>query len=69
MGWPAVKAKQLLAALLRAGWVVARQKGSHRTLSKPGCGAIVFAFHDGEEVRPRLVAKIARQAGLSREEL
>jgi len=30
--WPSVKAKRLLAALLRIGWTVAWQKGSHRRL-------------------------------------
>ena len=64
-----MKARRLLAALLRAGWVVTRQKGSHRTLVKEGAGTLLFAFHDGEEVRPLLVAKVARHAGLKREDL
>ena len=34
--WPASKAKRVLAALLRIGWRVARQRGSHRLLSRPG---------------------------------
>ena len=34
--WRAVKAKQLLAALLRIGWTVAWQSGSHRRLKRPG---------------------------------
>ena len=29
--WPSVKAKHLLAALLRIGWQVKRQSGSHKT--------------------------------------
>ncbi len=34
--WPSVKAKRLLAALLRLGWQVKRQSGSHKTLSRDG---------------------------------
>jgi predicted RNA binding protein YcfA (HicA-like mRNA interferase family) len=44
--FPAAKARRVLAALLRIGWVVKRQSGSHRTLSRSGWPDVVFAFHD-----------------------
>ena len=44
--WPATKARRVLAALLRRGWTVKRQSGSHRTLSKADNPDVVFAFHD-----------------------
>ena len=47
--WPATKAKRLLAALLRMGWVVAWQSGSHRRLKRNGWDNFTFAFHDGDE--------------------
>jgi len=34
--WRAVKAKRLLAALLRIGWGVKRQTGLHKVLARPG---------------------------------
>ena len=34
--WPSIKAKRLLAALLRLGWQVKRQSGSHKTLVRNG---------------------------------
>ena len=35
--WPSTRARQVLAALLlRIGWVVKRQTGSHRTLAREG---------------------------------
>lgn len=34
--WKGVKVKQLLAALLRLGWKVKRQSGSHKVLERPG---------------------------------
>jgi predicted RNA binding protein YcfA (HicA-like mRNA interferase family) len=62
--WPAVKAKKVLAALLRLGWHQKRQSGSHRTLSRDGWPDLVFAFHDGDEIGPRMLARIARNSGL-----
>jgi predicted RNA binding protein YcfA (HicA-like mRNA interferase family) len=67
--WPASKARRVLAALLRAGWSIKRQTGSHRVLSKTGYEDYVFAFHDGDEVGPRMLARIAKQTGLSQKDL
>ena len=63
--WPATKARRVLAALQRIGWVVKRQSGSHRTLSRPGRPDFVFAFHDDEELGPRILARIAKHTGLT----
>jgi predicted RNA binding protein YcfA (HicA-like mRNA interferase family) len=30
---------------------------------------VIFAFHDGEEIGPRMLARIARQTGLKRTDL
>jgi predicted RNA binding protein YcfA (HicA-like mRNA interferase family) len=62
--WHAVKARLLLAALLRIGWTVAWQSGSHRRLKRPGWAPYTFAFHDQEEVGPSLLAQIAKKTGL-----
>jgi predicted RNA binding protein YcfA (HicA-like mRNA interferase family) len=67
--WPSAKAQRVLAALLRLGWTVKRQSGSHRTLQRRGSPDFVFAFHDGEEIGPRMLARIAKQTGLSRDDL
>jgi predicted RNA binding protein YcfA (HicA-like mRNA interferase family) len=48
--WPSAKAKRVLAALMKIGWTIKRQTGSHRTLSRPGWQDVIFAFHDGEEL-------------------
>jgi len=59
-----------MAALLRIGWHVKRQAaGSHRVLAREGWPDYVFAFHDGEEVGPRMLARIARRTGLKPEHL
>ena len=67
--WPAMKASRLLAALLRTGWSIERQRGSHRRLTRAGFPAMTFAFHDGDEIGPRMVAKLAKDGGLRREDL
>ncbi len=58
------KARRVLAALLRLGWRIKRQTGSHRVLECDGHPDCVFAFHDGEEIGPRMMSRIAKQTGL-----
>ena len=68
--WPATKAKRVLAALLRSGWTVKREaSGSHRTFARPGWPDVVFAFHDSEEIGPRMLGRIAKCTGLKPEDL
>jgi hypothetical protein len=52
--WETVKARRLLAALLRIGWRVKRQTGSH---------------HDNEEIGPKMLARLAKVTGLKPEDL
>ncbi|EIC30709.1 MULTISPECIES: type II toxin-antitoxin system HicA family toxin [Methylomicrobium] len=67
--WPSTKAKRVLAALLYIGWSIKRQSGSHRTLSRDGWPDFVFAFHDGEEIGPRMLTRIAKHTGLNPSDL
>jgi predicted RNA binding protein YcfA (HicA-like mRNA interferase family) len=67
--WPAVKARRLLAALFGIGWQLKRQSGSHRTLVREGWPDFVFAFHDSEEIGPRMLARIAKHTGITPEDL
>jgi predicted RNA binding protein YcfA (HicA-like mRNA interferase family) len=68
--WSATKAKRVLAALLRNGWTIKREtSSSHRVLSRPGWPDVVFAFHDGEEIGPRMLSRIAKHTGLKPKDL
>ena len=67
--WPATKAREVLAALQRIGWSVKRQSSSHRILQREGWPDFVFAFHDQEEIGPRMLARIGRQTGLKPNDL
>ena len=64
-----IKARRLLAALLRIGWSVKRQRGSHRTLERSGWPDYVFAFHDGDEIGPKMLTRIAKHTGLDPNDL
>ena len=68
--WSSTKARRVLAALLRIGWTIKRQSGtSHKVLARPGWPDVVFAFHDREEIGPRMLARIAKLTGLAPEDL
>ena len=69
MEWRTAKASQVLNALLKSGWRIKRQKGSHRILAKAGYPPYTFAFHDKEEVGPRMLARIAKHTGLTPDQL
>ncbi len=60
-----MKARRVLAALLRIGWSIKRQRGSHRTLERAGRPDYVFAFHDNEVIGPRMLARIKKSTGLT----
>ncbi|HEY1718200.1 MAG TPA: type II toxin-antitoxin system HicA family toxin [Verrucomicrobiae bacterium] len=68
--WGSRKSRQVLAALLRIGWSIKRQRGtSHRILSRESWPDFVFAFHDGEEIGPKMLSRIAKRTGLEPEDL
>lgn len=67
--WSATKAPRVLAALLRIGWTVVRQRGSHRTLAREGWQNHVFAWHDKQEIGPKMLARIGKETGLGPEDL
>lgn len=67
--WRATKARRVLAALLRLGWQIKRRSGAHRVLGRAGWPDFVFAFHDNEELGPRMLSRIAKHTGLGPEDL
>lgn len=67
--WSATRASRVLAALLRTGWTVKRQKGSHRTLERAGWPDYVFAFHDRKEIGPKMLSRVSKKTGLEPDDL
>lgn len=67
--WPATKARRVFAALERIGWKVRRQRGSHRLLVHDQMPDYEFAFHDQDEIGPKMLARIGKRTGLRPEDL
>ncbi|GCA71873.1 hypothetical protein MiYa_03416 [Microcystis aeruginosa NIES-2519] len=67
--WSATKAKQVLKALKSIGWKIKRQTCSHKTLEISGWNDVVFAFHDGDEIVHKMLARIAKLTGLTPDDL
>jgi predicted RNA binding protein YcfA (HicA-like mRNA interferase family) len=71
--FPATSAKKVYRALLRIGW---REKpriskgGSHKQLENPNFPyEFTWAFHESEEIGPRMLSRIAKRTGLKPEDL
>ena len=69
---PRATGAETVRALQRAGWVVARQRGSHALLvhpDKPGRQPVTVPVHAGRILKPKTLASILDQAGLSVDEM
>ncbi|MGB2633864.1 MAG: type II toxin-antitoxin system HicA family toxin [Candidatus Acidiferrum sp.] len=68
--WPSSKAKKVYRALLRIGWKPKPDTGSsHLQLTRPGYNDFTWAFHDSEEIGPKMLARISKHTGLKPEDL
>ena len=67
---PKVTGKEVLAALLRQGFVLTHVRGSHHYLRKSGIGGLVVVPVHGNRTLPAgTLRSILRQADLTPEEL
>jgi len=67
---PALKPKKVLKALLRAGFYIHHQTGSHvqlRHLEKPYL-RVTVPYHSRFDLPPSVINSILKQAGLSKKE-
>jgi len=67
--WPSTKARKVLKAIEKIGWEELRRTGSHRVLRRTGWPNYVFAFHEGDEIGSRMMARIGKYTGLTPEDL
>jgi predicted RNA binding protein YcfA (HicA-like mRNA interferase family) len=67
---PALRARDVVRALERAGFVVSRTSGSHCRLihAETPARAVTIAIHGGRDIKAGTLHAIIRQAGLSVEE-
>jgi predicted RNA binding protein YcfA (HicA-like mRNA interferase family) len=69
--WPSSKARKVYKALLRIGWAEHHivKGSSHQQLQRPGFADFTWAFHDSDEIGPKMLSRIAKQTGLRPEDL
>lgn len=64
-----MKVRDLLKALAEDGWILSRTRGSHRQYSHPTKpGLVTLAGHPRDEVHPKTLKSVLKQAGLEGEE-
>jgi len=66
---PALKPREVVALLERAGFFEVRQRGSHKQFRHPDGRVTTVPFHQGRDISPTLLRQIARDIGLSVDEL
>lgn len=66
---PVLKPREVVALLLQLGFQEVRQRGSHRQYRHPDGRATTVPFHSGRDISPTLLRKIARDIGVTVEEL
>ncbi len=66
---PALTGAEVIRALERGGFSVARVRGSHHFLRHPDGRTTVVPTHAGDTIGPGLMGKILRDCSLDREQL
>jgi len=62
---PRVSGKEVVEALLRAGFIIHRTRGSHYILKHPETGRRVTVPYHRHELAPKTLKFILKEAGLS----
>jgi len=66
---PVLKPRQVTAILERLGFAEVRQRGSHKQYRHPDGRRTTVPFHRGRDISPILLRQIAKDIGLTVEEL
>jgi predicted RNA binding protein YcfA (HicA-like mRNA interferase family) len=66
---PVLKPREVVVLLERAGFVEVRQRGSHKQFRHPDGRVTTVPFHPGRDISPTLLRQIARDIGLTLDEL
>lgn len=65
---PVLKPREVVALLVRLGFIEVRQRGSHRQYRHADGRATTVPFHQGRDISPTLLRQIAKDVGLSLED-
>jgi predicted RNA binding protein YcfA (HicA-like mRNA interferase family) len=66
---PTLKPREVVALLEGFGFAEVRQKGSHKQFRHPDGRGTTVPFHAGRDISPTLLRKIAKDIGLTVEQL
>lgn len=66
---PRVTAAEIIKALESAGFLLARQSGSHKIYKDAQGRRVTVPFHSGKMLHPKLLKSILREANLTIDEL
>jgi len=61
---PVLKPREVVASLLRLGFVEVRQRGSHKQFRHPDGRTTTVPFHPGRDISSSLLRKIAQDIGM-----
>jgi predicted RNA binding protein YcfA (HicA-like mRNA interferase family) len=67
--YPVLKPREVVAILDKLGFVEVRQRGSHKQFRHSDGRSTTVPFHAGRDISPILLRQIARDVGLTVEEL
>ena len=68
-GVPVLKPREVVAILAALGFAEVRQRGSHKQFRHPDGRATTVPFHAGRDISPILLRQIAKDIGLTVDEL
>ena len=66
---PVLKPREVAAHLESLGFAEIRQRGSHKQYRHPDGRGTTIPFHAGRDISPTLLRKIAKDIGLTVEQL
>ena len=68
-GIPVLKPREVIAILNELGFIEVRQRVSHKQFRHPDDRATTVPFHTGRDISPILFRQIAKDIGLTVEDL
>lgn len=66
---PVLKPQEVVSRLLALGFVEVRQRGAHKQFRRSDGRGTTVPFHKAHDISPVLLRKIARDIGITAEEL
>ncbi|HEY0079633.1 MAG TPA: type II toxin-antitoxin system HicA family toxin [Pyrinomonadaceae bacterium] len=67
--YPVLKPREVVAILEKLGFAEARQRGSHKQYRHVDGRSTTVPFHTGRDISPILLRQIAKDIGLTVEEM